>query len=209
MSSMSTKSTTVMKPVLLAALFCSLLLMPGCSDSNVLSNGNFAFTFELLTTNEGATDYECVVLDLTNFLVTPLDAGASEFLGSDGLNLANGISEISFKPTTCTSRPAVPLPPILLASGEYVVSQLRMTNFQLIEEVGGAGDTGCFTPVDPIEEGIFLEPLTISVGADQANTVTISLDVSALETGINNTAFPGFGICDGVVEDFNDIFEFR
>ncbi len=196
-----------MKLVSLAGLLFSLLLLPGCTGTDVLSSGNFAFTFELSAIDEGTTDYGCVLLEFINFVVTPLDAEASEFLAPDGLNLANGISEVSFKPSTCTSAAAVELPPLVLGSGEYVVSKLRMVNFKLEEEAGGATDVDCTTPIDPIAENILLEPLIIKVGDDQPNKLTIELNVTAMDTALRTTDFPG--ICNLVVDNFNDIFQFR
>ncbi len=202
---MSTKPSTIMKPALLAALLFSLFLLPGCSDSNVLSNGNFAFTIELVPVNEGTTDFECVVMDINQLLVRPLDPGAADLLGSDALNLGNGIGEVSFKPSTCTSRPTVSLPPIVLPSGEYLVEDLDIANFQLIEETGGTGDHGCFISLDPAELGILPAPLTVNVGANFPNKLTITLDVTALEAAA--LAFPG--VCPDVFFNFNDIFQFE
>ncbi len=202
---MSTKSTTAMKPALLAALLFSVFFLPGCSSSDVLSNGNFAFTIELVAVNEGTTDYECIVMDINELLVRALDPRASDFLGSDALNLGNGVSAVSFKPATCTTRPPVSLPPIILPSGEYLLDSLTLANWELIEEVGGTGDHGCFFSLDPIAFGILPAPVTFSVGSNQPNSLTITLDVTALEAAA--IAFPG--VCPDVFSNFNDIIQIQ
>jgi hypothetical protein len=202
--------SSVLRASIGALVVPAILAGGGCTGTDVLNPGNYELQFET-TADEGATDFECVLWNINELRVQPVDGDCAGGLndgdpcGADadcpdgscagalvidtaeefGV-ITESLNFVNFSDKGAPCEPlnttAVDIPTLRLSTGRYRINALTLGGPTLVDSQGNSIGCGGFLEQVVPRLG---DSVIFHIGEDEPNTINIVIDVEALAAVID------------------------